>query len=678
MNLSLINKIINNFKDSSIKYLEDLALDLEKFSTQKLDFQNLKIKYIKTNENRQVDNPAHEIDFDKKNYFILGEMGTGKTTFFDKIYHTFTSRDEIYSPIQNYITDIEIILENKKNEYSLVFKTSTVEPKKTSIYLNDYNQESSLELLEQLGLTYSYINQILFISQLPKDDKLFEDLTNIKDFTLFSEFFYDPIEKQLNSILNKKITDLNKVKLELLNERTHFENILIDLTSEIKEYKSILTNINDFIKNFDNIKIKIEELKNNIELRDKLSKKREINNKISDLEAKIEKVNNLKELEKKTKISSKDRYKELYIEYNPVCPICSDLISLKEFQKRYNKDLCFLCGDSRYSYSDSKKTPDYDNSEIFYSDIYLNYDKKLKILNEEKINVEKEIQNIRLESKKAIPEKLIEIMSNFYIDINRPGFSLDEELNRQINLKENYENLIIQKEEEIKKFKHRIDTSLEHEKIIEKALDIMIINYELLQNELKKETDKFFMNFIKDIQNYWQKISKEKKKNIEYLPIEKCLSVVTVSKNAKTRVTKIRTIKPRKKQRRLSNSQLNALRYSIHFSLLKNLLEKYENLPIRSMLIDDPDSECRETLLNFLEKDFLSAYNFQAIIFVTESEEVKKRINDFWYYREFKKNEELENIGSKSYQMSLDLYLKSRKIENQSENEVNQKDELNL
>jgi len=195
MNLNLINKVINDFRDLSIEYLEDLVLDLEMIITQKIDFQDLKIKYVKTNENRKVDNPAHEIAFNKKNYFIIGEMGTGKTTFFDKIYHAFVSREEVSSPIQNYITDIEIILENKKNEYSLVFKTSTTEPKKTNIYLSNNNQESSLELLESLGLINNHINQIFFISQLPKDDKLFEDLTKIKDFTLFSEFFYDPIEK---------------------------------------------------------------------------------------------------------------------------------------------------------------------------------------------------------------------------------------------------------------------------------------------------------------------------------------------------------------------------------------------------------------------------------------------------------------------------------------------------
>ena len=678
MNLDLINKTIINFKKSKIEYLEDLALDLEKISTQKLNFQDLKIKYIKTNANRQVDNPSHEIDFNKNNFFIIGEMGTGKTTFFDKVCHAFVSQEEILSPIQNYVTDIKIILKNEKKEYSLVFKTSTTEPKKTNFYLNDYDQETSLELLRQMGLVSNHINQILFISQLPKDDKLFEGLPDIENLNSFSELFYDPIERQLNSILAKKKTDLKELKLELMNERTQLENILIDLNSDIEEYKSSFENINDFIENFDRIETVIDELKINTELKNEFSKKREISKKILDLKKKIEKINNLKQLEKKTKITSIDKIKELYIEYNPICPICSDLISLKTFQKRYNKELCFLCSDSKYSYSDSKETPNYDDSEIFYSELYLNYDEKIKVLKEDKANIEKKIQNIKLETRREIPEKLIEIMSNFYIDINRPGFSLNEELKRQIKLKDNYKKLIAQKEEEITKIKYRLRVSLDHENRIREALNILKRNYDVIQNDLRKETNKFFMNFINDITNFWQNISQEEKKNIEYLPNKKCLAVVTVSKNRKSRVTPISTIKPKKKRRRLSNSQLNALRYSIHFSLLKNLLKKYEKLPIRSILIDDPDNECRESLLDFLENDFLSKYNFQAIILTTESEEIKKRINDFWHYWKFDKNEELENIGSTSYQISLQSYLNQKNDENQSENEVDKNDESNL
>ncbi len=174
MTFEIINQAIKACMNSKSKYLNNFAFKLEKLKVQKFEFKDLKISSIKTNENRRVDNPHHEIKIDNNNFLIIGEMGTGKTTCFDKIFHPFVSSDEIHSPIQGYLTDLKIIFNNDAEQYNFVFKTSTSE-RKTKVLLNENDEEKSSSLLNQIGLFSNKYLPIFIILQNPIHYKLSYD-----------------------------------------------------------------------------------------------------------------------------------------------------------------------------------------------------------------------------------------------------------------------------------------------------------------------------------------------------------------------------------------------------------------------------------------------------------------------------------------------------------------------
>lgn len=663
--METIENALSEFKKSNFEFLDTLIQNLHQYKSKEIHFQDLKIRKINTNENRDVDNLSQNLEMNKQNFIIIGAMGTGKTTCFDKIIHPFISRKNIKSPIQNYTTDIILELKNEKNEYKLIFKSPTVQ-KHPILTIEGYNEEASIPVLKNLGLIDNQIIRTFFISQDQNNDPLFELEDYIKDFSKFSEFFYNPKELEILEIYKKYLNSIEALFREKLQIKNQIINILIDIESDINNYEDLIASMKNFCKNFDLIKAKIQEIKDNNILREKVAKKKDINKKISDMENKLKKLNNINQFEEKVKMRTKDKIKQSYIDYDPICPICNNPISLKTFRERYNRKECFLCGESHYIYSKIQKIPDYEDNNIIILSGEFDFETELKKLKNQKIKIDKEIEKIK-DSTNYSNNNLLNLMSEFYIDLNRPNFSIDEEFTRQKNLLTNYNKLLIDKKVDFEdNNKKLIELNLEI-KNLEDGINLAEKHFKLYLEKLKQENDKFFSSFVNDLAKFWKMISSDNKKVVEYNQYENCLYVATISKNGNVRYGRIRSLKLRKHPGRLSSSQLNVLRYAIHFSLIKNILKKFQKLPIRSVIIDDPDNEFRNPFFKFIDEEFIRALNFQIIIFTNESEIVRRKIEEGWKYTEFNRNEKIQNSNNESFQTTLQRYIKP-KSENNVEN----------
>ncbi|MFX1257241.1 MAG: hypothetical protein ACFFAN_05255 [Promethearchaeota archaeon] len=653
--MEIIKNAINDFKSSEIEYLDEIVQNLKEISFQKPKYQDLKFIKINTNENKSRDNPPHELEPIKQNMFITGRMGTGKTTCFDKIYHPFVARQDDRSPIKKYTTDITIQLEDESEKYRFTFKTKTT-TRETVITLNSYDEETSLLIMRKIGLIDNPLLPVFFIPQDRNHDILISNDTYFKKFSKFSEILYKPAELKAKKEFKIFLKKLKKIQNETLRVNNHIKNRNIDIEADIDNYTNEINTITKFIDNFEKIKIKLEEIKTNKILRDKILLRNKIFKEITEIQHKLEKLNNIKEFEKNVKKSTNDEIKELYIEYDPICPICNDPISLKSFKQRKKRNQCFLCDDSYYNYPIKDRTPIYSHNEIEISKESLNFEEQLKSLKKQKITLNREINEIK-EQTKDQNDELIEIMGNFYIDLNRPGFSIDDEFSRQTNLRENCQGIINEKRKEFERNNEKLEKIKNEIKIIDLTIEKISDYYHKFINELEKENREVFLEFIKNMEIYWKLISKNEKKVIYYNKYEDNLVLATISKNGNPRVDPIISLTSHK-QTRISLSQLNVLRYAIHLSLIKSILKKYNALPIRTIIIDDPDDECREEFLEFLKETFLEDLNFQTIIFIDKLELVAEKIKGI--HKKFEINEKIQNSDTFTFQTTLDNHLRKK------------------
>jgi hypothetical protein len=120
-----LDESLDRIKKADLPYLNDFLENFEDVITKESNFQDFKIKFIDAHENPRVDNPQVQRDLHEDKIIIHGEMGTGKTTFFDKIYHLFVDKDAPVSPIKKLTTDILIKLTNSEITEDLVFKTNS-------------------------------------------------------------------------------------------------------------------------------------------------------------------------------------------------------------------------------------------------------------------------------------------------------------------------------------------------------------------------------------------------------------------------------------------------------------------------------------------------------------------------------------------------------------------------
>jgi len=651
--MSYFEDALEKLKKSSIDELVELANDFEYIVELNQNYENLKINLIETGENLQADNPAHTIELNCNNGFIIGGMGTGKTTCYDKISHPFIAEDQIKSPIKNYVTDLKIEFK-MHTTHNFRFHTST---SLSATQINIDEKKDPLKLLRELGLFKNHIIPAFFIPQLPENDKLFESDQDIEDFSRFSRYFYSTNEIKAETLFENRVNELNqKIDAKVLR-KNKFEINFIENSAEIEKVSQKINLISGFINNYDLIINKLDYIKSNRELKKKINRRKKIIEEIRELRSRKEKLEKINEAQKITHKKHSDNVKELYIDYSPKCPECDEMVSLKVFEQRYQKKNCLLCGISDYEYSVQKITPIKIDEDIIPKKLKKNYKVNLNKLHDDLIEVNNEINDIK-KSTDFSEKEVTDLMSIFYLDLNRPGFSSDEEYNREVELQKNKKDYLRDLKEKNKNIIQIID-DVEVE-IVDLLATLEELNeiYIDFKIKVKKNILRFFDSFIESIKEFWTELCGEDKKGIEYFPDNKKLHIVSVHNIGTTRANKIESL--RRPHGRISDSQLNALRYAIHLSLIKNLFKKNIKCPIRFILIDDPDKEFRDKFLQFLKKNFIDDMNFQVIIFSTPSDEINKYVKGGWKSINFEKNQDLEYIMSKNYQISLTKFLKER------------------
>ena len=360
----------------------------------------------------------------------------------------------------------------------------------------------------------------------------------------------------------------------------------------------------------------------------KLDEKKKIQDKIFEQESKIKKFNQIKKFEKNypsKKQEDKAFMKSLYINYGPLCPICSNFISMDSFQKRYNSDKCYLCGDSPYDFIEKEETIDGEDTEV--ESIIIDLKSLQYFLNNKKNELIKEKEKIENNIKEhkqftqPIDNEVKKIINQNYLDLTRPGFSIEEELNRKKELKNHYSELVNSQKEILNDHEEKIDFLQQKKESLIKIKKILEKSYQTLKDKLDAKIKNIFKKFINDLRSLWSKLTDDPLRTIIYDRNDDLLIIGAVSTSGSRFLFNIKSLKLKKEERHFSHSQSNALRFAIHFSLIKNLFEKYEKFPLKTVFIDAPPTGIKERLYKIIKEDFLNKLDFQFIIFSKEKEE---------------------------------------------------------
>ena len=591
-----------------------------------LDFQNFKVQDIKTVGNHKVVNPPHKINFNCENFWIIGEIGRGKTTFFDKIYHFFCFNEKATSPIQDLTTNLTIKLKNKES-YNIVFNTYSKE-KITVLRLDDYNESESSNILKKKGIIDNNLLKLNFISQNMQDDAIYNSNLKVSNFfELNKEYFLDERENRILNRFSEIIKEQTKLYKNLINQKFQINHTILNLSREIEKNEETLDNIQLFIENIEKIKDYINNLKVDNELRELYVKKKNIESEIFGQKSKLKKLNQIKKFGQEYSTRKKDDtfLRSLYVNYEPICPICSNFVSFNKFKTRYNSKNCYLCGDSSYDYieqeesiSDEKSNEKPKLANIKSLQYFLN--KKINELKREKENIDKEINKFK-QFTQPIDQDLKEIINNNYLDLTRPRFSLDEEFNRKVELKNHYSELIQNQKELLNNHQKKLEVLQKNEKLTRYVREILNKNYESLKEKFEENIQAIFKNFIKDLRYYWSKLTNESIKTIIYNKNEDILKIAAVSTTGTRFFFNITSLRLTD-QRHFSQGQSNALRFAIHFSIIKNLYEKFQKFPLKTIIIDEPPLGIKKELFNVIKEDLIPKLDFQFIILSTEKEEL--------------------------------------------------------
>ena len=634
------------------KFDNILGEKIQKLSESKLDYQNFKIKKIRTNENNQVNNPSHEIDFDKENYWILGDINTGKTTYFDKIYDFFVRPMDYGSPIKtnilnsstlallNQVEDLEIILDIKSNS----------DTKVSEILINSNTND-----LQIYGLWENKLNLINFITQKTIDDEFFKQ----QDFDIgnFSDFSYNYlIKNNILQIFDEIQSSKEQIKQDIKtieNELISIDLNIINLENETKDLSERKYNIELFLNYTNEIRDYLKNYKRDEEIENLMVAKKEILRKKKVLKNRLNREESTKKYENKVYKQTDKNVKDLYYELDPFCPICGNAQTLKAFKKKYDKASCYLCGEYKFDYEikdtikvEKKPEKVEDGENLFKKIDYLN-DELTKIIR--KINI-----NLNKKKKTEISNELRKLLNVYYLDLIRPRFSFDEEIQRKKELKENFEYLYKIKTKDLDVYKKKKQTLTEKQKRSKNNFVQLKSVLEEIKTKQQDEIKKLFNKIIQSISEYWQRITNDPIGDMFYFSNSQSLQYVTVSNNNKPWPNPIRDIK---KDNQLSDSALNALRYAIHLSFLKIFYDERAYLPLKFIIIDTPDYEIDSAFYNVLEEDFIKKRNFQIIILTTS----KSALFESWTSEKFEKYEKRKKMDKETRQMVIDYYLKPKK-----------------
>ncbi len=636
------------------KFDNILSEKIQRLSDSKLDYQNFKVKKIRTNENNQVNNPSHKIDFNNNNYWILGDINTGKTTYFDKIYDFFVRPKDYGSPIKTNIMNRSTLeLSNQAGDLEIILDIKSNSDRKVSEILFDSN--SNTINMQIYGLLENKLNLINFITQKTINDEFFKQQNfNISNFSDFSYNYL--IKNNILQIFNEIQSSKNRIKQNIKvieKELISIDLNIINLESEIKDLSERKDNIELFLNHTNQIKDYLDNYQKDEEIEDLLATKKEILRKKKVLKSRQKREESTKKYENKVFKKTDEKIKELYYELDPFCPICGNAQTLKAFKKKFDKTSCYLCGEYTFDYEIKDTLEVEKNTQQVEDDDKLF--KRINYLKEELRKISRKI-NIKLNKKKKIEisNELRKLLNVYYLDLIRPGFSFDEEIQRKKELKENFEYLYNTKTKELEPIKNKKQNLTEEQKRNKNNL----VQLKLVLEEIKtKQQDKIFKlldKIGKSINDYWEKITNDPIGGMFYFSNSQSLQYITVSNNNKPWPNPIRDIK---KDNQLSDSALNALRYAIHLSFLKILYDESANLPLKFIIIDTPDNEINSAFYNLLKEDFIEKREFQIILLSTS----KSTPFESWSSERFEKYEKRKKMDKETRQMVLDYYLRPKK-----------------
>lgn len=537
-----------------------------------------------------------------------------------------------------------------------------MEKRQTIIRLDDLEESDSLNILKKKGIIDNDLLKLNFIPETEDNDAIYNSDLNLTNFFELNKKYF--LDNQDNLVL-KRFSNIIKEQKELLrNIRTRefqLNHTILNLEREIEKNEELLNNFQSFIANFNKIKDYIKNLRVDNKLRELYVKKKKIQEEIFEQESKIKKFNQIKKFDMSYPSKKKDDkalIKNLYINYEPLCPICSNFISIDSFRRRYNSDMCYLCGDSPYDYIEKEESIERENTkdvpkikDLKSLQYFLN-NKKNELI-KEKENIEDEINEYK-QFTQPIDGDIKKIISQNYLDLTRPRFSIDEELNRKKKLVIHYSELIKNQEEILKDVEKNIEFLQNREESLNKIIKILKKSYQALKDKLDEKIKEIFKNFIKDLRSYWSKLTDDPLRIIIYDKNDDLLKIGAVSTSGRSFLFNIKSLKLRKEERHFSHSQSNALRFAIHFSIIKNLYERFGNFPLKTVFIDAPPPSIKERLYKIIKDDFIDTFDFQFIIlskekgepflewnekeffpykegfFSTKSREVQKLLSEYW------------------------------------------------
>ncbi|WP_371804546.1 hypothetical protein [Candidatus Lokiarchaeum ossiferum] len=618
-------------EDLKVNVSIDFIKEITSLLNLKMEFKNYKINTVYTTSNLQVDNPERRISPKSKSTLIIGSSGIGKTTFFDKLVHPIVFPYSIYSPINGYVTGLKIHYSSEEDD--LEFKFTTTIPNKINITINGEQSSENSDIAKSFGLYASFLTSFFFICGQIDHFHLFSHFNG--NINQYKRYFYHPIDLSVISLFDSAIKDY-KLKIEEIKNKIYtlsysnnqLNSFISKANKEIQEYQLFLDNKNE-------IKALLEKLRSEIEHKELNFELREIRNRLRIINYKITTENQILSDIEENSISPKysteyHRFlREEYQDSPKTCFNCNKDFTFPHFVKKYESNKCFICNNNYNGYEEftgekfqpnMKKKGKQDGLLKFILEKSPLEDKKKEIL--------KKIQSI--EEKKLSDEELSlkKIMSPFFFEIKYNNF--EEMIKKFVSSQLSRRELVIEYSDRIKKSKEKlkeISTNLHKLEDIRNFIAKYKQDFLIL---LESDIEDTFTLFSSKISEFWHLLSKISDKIIEEKDGQ--LFVVSVSKKSLLPVsTKITGLDP--KQRRLSTNLVEILRYSLQLAFIYCLSQKFQKIPIKTIIFDDPNQKYIKSLIKLLNSVFVKNLGFQIILLThVENIETDWKIEEFDFY----------------------------------------------
>lgn len=636
-----------------------------------------------------------EITFSNGINLLLGKNGAGKSSILEAIGHTLFSsklRDNSAKNCIKYGRDkaiIEIEFEGNDEIEYVIKKTIKIAGNDTYSFYEKNNPEKSVGTRKEID------EQIYKICGLSKQsNNIYDNIVSIKQNSFVDIFLLKPSdrEKMFNEIFNtdiyremfdKYLKDIKdtydrekydvEIKLKLLNENNiDINKVRLDMKNEKDANNSLLIRKNEYYEKENILKLQEKEL---LDLEHKLklieSEIESSENFIINIDNQIE--SQKKELEniEKAKILLKEN-EEFYNKYNKNK---EELNALEEMLKNYDEGKSW-CEKKEKEKNELEKEIIEKNGELENNKIKQeNLNNIIKELNEELAKIEKEL------SKKQTQEK--EILKNIE--------SKEKEINQIKILYNEYEKLLQKKlflEKELEEIKNKYsiekkniieenlsEYKIEKEKLLKlknekKELENKKLNIELLIKQNKEAEEKLSTGFCPILHENCKNIEENNKKNYfinkskelekEY---NKIVAELDKYSDIENRLEKL------EKELNINSEKIKEFNLRNNEKKEKELLVENIDLKLSNINRDVKDILKLENSINIkdimskLEKEYTTLQNRLENLDIQKEIEVKKEIEAKINIREVEK----EKLQTNNNVLSQEIEMKKNRVKKLAE-----------